>query len=157
MRFILTGFTQDTGFRVFTFEGVGPDQTRTGFSVGADLALSRRYGIRMQELPLLCREFLERCSEGEQARTFTFTEAEMLVYAKRCAAERQARLIESTVLPQIEHAFELARLGYASGEGTFSEVLDARRLLLSTQLEYVEARAGLARARAGLETATGAL
>jgi hypothetical protein len=91
MRFILTGFTQDTGFRVFTFEGVGPDQTRTGFSVGTDLALSRRYGIRMQELPLLCREFLERCSEGEQARTFTFTEAEMLVYANRCEAERQAR------------------------------------------------------------------
>jgi hypothetical protein len=91
MRFILKGFTQDTGFRVYKFEGVGPDQTRIGFSVGTDLALTRRYGIRMQELPLLCREFLERRSEGEQARTFTFTEAEMLVYANRCAAERQAR------------------------------------------------------------------
>jgi cobalt-zinc-cadmium efflux system outer membrane protein len=73
------------------------------------------------------------------------------------AAERQVRLIESTVLPQIEHAFELARLAFAAGEGTFSEVLDARRTLLSTALEAVEARADLARARADLDTVAGAL
>jgi cobalt-zinc-cadmium efflux system outer membrane protein len=73
------------------------------------------------------------------------------------AAERQVRLIESTVLPQIEHAFELSRLAYATGEGAFTEVLDARRLLLSTQVEYVHARANLARARAALDTAAGAL
>lgn len=73
------------------------------------------------------------------------------------AAERQMRLIESTVLPQIEHAFELARLAYAAGEGTFSEVLDARRMLLSTELESVEARARVARAKADLETIAGAL
>jgi outer membrane protein TolC len=73
------------------------------------------------------------------------------------AAERQVRLIESTVLPQIEHAFELSRLAYAAGEGEFTEVLDARRLLLSTQLDYVEARANVSRARAGLESAAGVL
>lgn len=73
------------------------------------------------------------------------------------AAERQLRLIQSTVLPQIEHAFELTRLAYASGEGAFSDVLDARRTLLSTQLDYLEARADVARARADLETAAGAL
>jgi outer membrane protein TolC len=73
------------------------------------------------------------------------------------AAERQVRLIESTVLPQIEHAFELLRLAYAAGEGEFTEVLDARRLLLSTQLDHVEAQANVARARASLETAAGVL
>jgi len=73
------------------------------------------------------------------------------------AAERQLRLIEFSVLPQIEHAFELARLAYAAGEGTFSEVLDARRMLLSTELESVEARANLAHARADLDTVAGAL
>ena len=41
--------------------------------------------------------------------------------------------------------------------GDFAEVLDARRLLLSTQLDYVEARANVARARAGLESAAGVL
>jgi cobalt-zinc-cadmium efflux system outer membrane protein len=73
------------------------------------------------------------------------------------AAERQVRLIDTTVLPQVEHAFELARLAYAAGEGSFTEVLDARRMLLSTQLDSVEARETLARARAGLDTAAGAL
>jgi len=73
------------------------------------------------------------------------------------AAERQVRLIESTVLPQIEHAFELTRLAYAAGEGPFADMLDTRRTLLSTQLEYVEARANVARARADLETVAGGL
>jgi cobalt-zinc-cadmium efflux system outer membrane protein len=73
------------------------------------------------------------------------------------AAERHVRLIESTVLPQIEHAFELTRLAYATGEGPFTEILETRRTLLSTQLEYLEAQANVARARADLETAAGAL
>ena len=72
------------------------------------------------------------------------------------AAERHVRLIESTVLPQIEHAFELTRLAYATGEGPFTEILETRRTLLSTQLEYLEAQANVARARADLETAAGA-
>ena len=73
------------------------------------------------------------------------------------AAERQMRLIESTVLPQIEHAFELTRLAYAAGEGSFADMLETRRTLLSTQLEYLEAGADVARARAELETVAGAL
>jgi cobalt-zinc-cadmium efflux system outer membrane protein len=73
------------------------------------------------------------------------------------AAERQVRLINSTVLPQIEHAFELTRLSYAAGEGPFTDILDTRRLLFSTELEYLEARANVARARADLETAAGVL
>ncbi len=71
------------------------------------------------------------------------------------AAERQVRLLESTVLPQVEHAFELARLSYAGGEGAFTDIVDARRMLLSVQLELAEARANASRARADLETATG--
>ena len=71
------------------------------------------------------------------------------------AAERHARLIESTVLPHIEHAFELLRLAYASGEGDFTEILETRRMLLATQLDQIEARADLARARADLETVAG--
>lgn len=73
------------------------------------------------------------------------------------AAERQLRLIESTVLPQIDHAFELTRLAYAAGDGAFADMLDARRVFLSTQLELLEARAAVARARADLATAAGAL
>lgn len=91
MQFILTGFTQDLGFRVFAFEGIGEDRTRTVFVVRTDLALTRRYGIRLQELPLLCRGLLERRDESEQERTFTFSEAEMLSHANSCTLEREAR------------------------------------------------------------------
>jgi hypothetical protein len=91
MRFILTGFTQDVGFRVFAFERIGEDRTRTACTVRADLALSRRYGIQMQELPLLCRGLLERCGDGEPDGSLTFTEDEMRSYmAGRKAAQDAA-------------------------------------------------------------------
>jgi len=82
MQFILTGFTQDMGFRVFAFERMGEDRIRTKYTVRADLALILRYGIRLQELPLLCRGLLERRENGEEASTLTFTEDEMCLYAK---------------------------------------------------------------------------
>lgn len=71
------------------------------------------------------------------------------------AAERQVQLIESTVLPQVEHAFDLARIGYTGGEGAFSDVLESQRMLLTVRLEYAEARANVSRARAELESAVG--
>ncbi|OFW12960.1 MAG: hypothetical protein A3F70_09005 [Acidobacteria bacterium RIFCSPLOWO2_12_FULL_67_14] len=73
------------------------------------------------------------------------------------AAERQARLIERTVIPQVEHTFELARLAYATGDGEFTEMLDAQRMLLASQIEHVGTRAGVARARATLDRVAGAL
>lgn len=71
------------------------------------------------------------------------------------AAERQVRLIESTVLPQVEHAFELARIGYTGGEGAFSDVLESQRMLLTAQLDHAQARADVARAKADLDSAVG--
>ena len=73
------------------------------------------------------------------------------------AAERQLRLLDTTVLPQIEHAFELSRIAYASGEGDFADVLEARRMWLTTQVDSAEASANLARARAALDAVAGAL
>jgi hypothetical protein len=95
MQFILTGFTQVTGFRVFAFEGVAIGQIRTVFTVKADLALSRRYGIAMQELPLLCRSLLDRQeengpseNEAVENHTLTFSEEEMRACADKRAADR---------------------------------------------------------------------
>ena len=82
MQFVLTGFTQDVGFRVFTFEGIAADRVRTAFTVRADLALIRRHGIRIQELPLLCRSLLERCEGESETRGLTFTEEDMALHAK---------------------------------------------------------------------------
>jgi hypothetical protein len=90
MNFILTGFTQDTGFRVFAFQGIGANGARLEYTVKADLGLTRTYGIRLQELPLLCRGVLERLAEGAEARTATFTEDGMRLHADNRAAERDA-------------------------------------------------------------------
>ena len=81
MQYLLTGFTQDSGFRTFAFEGVAADRARSAFSVRADLALARKHGIQMQELPLLCRVVLERRNEGDDRHTFAFTEEDMTLHA----------------------------------------------------------------------------
>jgi hypothetical protein len=94
LQFILTGFTQDAGFRVFAFERVGDGRIRTKFSVRADLALARVHGIPIQELSLLCRSILERREvfrdEGGELRSLTFTEDEMLAYARARTATLDA-------------------------------------------------------------------
>jgi len=94
MQFVITGFTQDMGFRVFTFEGIDADWARTAFIVRADLALARRYGIRLQELPLMCRGLLERFDPNEERRTVTFNEEDMRVYAVDCAAKKEAAALK---------------------------------------------------------------
>ena len=91
MRFILTGFIQDMGFRVFAFEGIAVDRIRTSFTVRADLALIRRYGIPMQDLPLVCRGLLERREDASETHALTFTEDEMCAYAKDCATARESK------------------------------------------------------------------
>jgi hypothetical protein len=92
MQFMLTGFTQDLAFRVFAFERMGSDRVRTKMVVRADLALIRRYGIQMQELPLLCRNLLERSDSdnGTGAQTLTFSEDDMSLHAKDRASAKEA-------------------------------------------------------------------
>ncbi|HUA17886.1 MAG TPA: hypothetical protein VMU80_24060 [Bryobacteraceae bacterium] len=93
LRFVLTGFTQDVGFRVFAFERIAENRVRIACTVRADLALSRRYGIQVQELPLLCRGLLERCGDGEPKGALTFTEEEMRSYmmGRRAAQDAAAQ------------------------------------------------------------------
>jgi hypothetical protein len=89
MGFILTGFTQEMGVRVFTFERVGADRQRTTHCVKADLALIRRYAIPVQELPLLCRNLLEH-DDSHESGTVTFSEQDMRLYANHRASARTA-------------------------------------------------------------------
>jgi hypothetical protein len=85
MQFTLTGFTHNAGFRVFAFEGIGEDRVRLPYSVKADMALARKYGIRVQELPLLCREVLER-GTGADGKACTYLECDMSIHAAAVAA-----------------------------------------------------------------------
>ena len=90
MQFILKDFSEVRGFRVFAFEGVAPDRSRTAFTVKTDLAMTRRFRIGLQELPLLCREVLERRSEDDGVRAYTFGEEDMTAHADRAAARHEA-------------------------------------------------------------------
>lgn len=90
MQFTLQGFSQVSGLRVFEFEGRAADRSRVRFTVSADLALSRRYGIRLQELPLLCKSFLERCCEEGEQQKLAYTEEEMRLYAVGVMAREEA-------------------------------------------------------------------
>ncbi len=91
MQFVLTGFDEIPGFRVFAFEGVAADRTRVQFSVKADMTMARKYGIRAQEFPLLCRALLDqRFEEGAAKRSFIYSEDDMRLYAESAAARTEA-------------------------------------------------------------------
>jgi hypothetical protein len=90
MQYILTGFRQNNGVRIFAFEGIEQDRSRTAYAVRADVALIRRYGIQLQELPLLCRELLERRVGGQDKRILTYTEEDMRLQADVRSAARDA-------------------------------------------------------------------
>jgi len=90
IQFVLKGFSQIKGFRVFAFEGIASDRTRAMFTVKADLDMSRTYGIRLQELPLLCRAVLERTYFGGEKRAFAYSEEEMRLFADSAAARQEA-------------------------------------------------------------------
>lgn len=91
MEYQFTGFTHKGEFREFAFNGIDEARSKTPFKVIADLELSRKYNIAVQELPLLCRRLLEQMPEGSGSRTLTFSETEMqTIVTARSAAARQS-------------------------------------------------------------------
>ena len=77
MTYVLTGFFQDGGFRVFSYDGITADHRRSPFWVRADLALARQHKLPVQELPLLCRGVLDNRDAESEEHTLTFSRAEM--------------------------------------------------------------------------------
>jgi len=90
IQFVLKGFREETGCRVFVFDGIEVDRSRSEYTVETDLAMSRRYGIRLQELPLLCRALLEELGADEKKRSFTYSEEHMGAHASVEAARAEA-------------------------------------------------------------------
>jgi hypothetical protein len=77
MEYLLESYRQTAGLRVFVFDGVSPDRSHAQFTVSVDIALLRGYTIGLQELPLLCRQFLEKRAIAGGSRTLTFAAADM--------------------------------------------------------------------------------
>ena len=97
MEYVLTSFQHESNIRMFSFDGIDVDHKRTPFTVCVDVGLIRKYEIPLQELPLLCRNLLEKQVTDPQIRALTFTEADMQGHADRramalrAAEERKAR------------------------------------------------------------------
>lgn len=87
-QFLLTGFTQTAGIRIYAFEG-RLDAARVDCTVEVDLALIPRYGIRIQDLPLLCRELLQQRTEPGEMTAVVFTEQRMRSHVETLAMARE--------------------------------------------------------------------
>jgi hypothetical protein len=87
-QFLLTGFTRAGGIRIYAFEG-RTDARRIDYTVEVDLALIPRYGIRIQDLPLLCRELLQHQAQPDEIGAVVFTEQRMRSHAEKLAVARE--------------------------------------------------------------------
>ena len=87
-QFFLTGFAQAAGIRTYAFQG-RIDASRIDCTVEVDLALIPGYGIRIQELPLLCRELLQQQTQPDEISAVVFTEQRMRSHAEKLAAARR--------------------------------------------------------------------
>lgn len=86
-RFRLAGFTQIAGMRVYAFEGM-VDARRIDYTVEVNLALIPGYGIRIQDLPQLCRDLLQQWAERDATSAFVLTEQSMRAHAEELARAR---------------------------------------------------------------------
>lgn len=91
MEVLLVRFHQANGTRRFMFDCIGADRSRTKVIVSADVALARKYDIRLQDLPLLCRRLLDTVAEGGLPGSIALTEDNMIEIQKaaRNAAEKK--------------------------------------------------------------------
>lgn len=87
LQFLLTGFTQTAGIRIYAFESRLQAQ-RISYTVEVDLALIPGYGIRIQDLPLLCKELLQQRTEPGEIGAVIFTEQHMRSHAEKLAIAR---------------------------------------------------------------------
>ena len=87
LQFFLAGFKQTAGLRIYTFQG-RVEARRIDYTVEVDLALIPGYGIRIQDLPLLCRELLEQRAQPDESNSFVLTEQRMQSHAEQLSVAR---------------------------------------------------------------------
>ena len=90
MEFTMTGFSEEAGVRRYNFRGTSVNRTYQEFAVHTDVALARKYGIGLQELPLLCRRLLEKDPERLDVHIIVFSEELMREHSDQVAAAERA-------------------------------------------------------------------
>src|SRR5690349_3371923 len=82
MQCIFNGFQQSGTLRSFAFTVVSENVPRIQVAVGVDTAVSRKFGISLQELPLICRETLSSRYVVGANSALTVGEEELLEYVR---------------------------------------------------------------------------
>jgi cobalt-zinc-cadmium efflux system outer membrane protein len=78
-----------------------------------------------------------------------------MAFVRARTAEEQMQLIRSTLLPQAQHAFEIARAAYQSTSGVLPDLMEPQQVLLESRLRYLDALVAFHRALVELEVAVG--
>lgn len=77
-------------------------------------------------------------------------------WVRASSAIARTELIRTSLLPQLEHSLDLARVAYQSDRANFLDVLESERQLLETRLDQYRAVAARDAALADIEQALGA-
>jgi hypothetical protein len=94
VEYVFTGFRQVDGMRFYGFQGISADRSRQPYTVATDVTLLRMYAIALQDVPLLCRRFLEEREGRDGRHSIILGEADMRRHVDQKAAdlvERAAR------------------------------------------------------------------
>ncbi len=109
MEYVFTGFKQVEAIRHYGFEGIGADRSRTKYNVQADVALLRKYAIALQDVPLLCRRFLQEREGNDDLVSVMMSEDSM-----RKHADARTALIEDAARKRKQHRTPLSsKIGQA--------------------------------------------
>lgn len=93
VQILFSGFQDAAGVRQFAFDRIADDRSRTRLVVTADMTLARKYDIRLQELPLLCRRLLDESGAEHPGQPISLTEQHMAAIRAtvRAGAEKKPR------------------------------------------------------------------
>lgn len=94
-------------------------------------------------------EAMLRQTKADRAASFVAA-----LYAMR-NSERQVEIFRGTILPRAEQAMASSRQAYATGQGTFIDLIDTQRMLLDVRLMIVEAQIQREKRLAELEALAG--
>lgn len=131
-----------------------PDSGKDAVVVGAGVRVPLWQGSYSDSEDAARAEARAYRADRRAASNRSLAQLDMVLSRVRDSA-RRARLIQGTLLPQAQTAYESVLGAYAVGRGSVAQALLAQRDLLELRLDWVDARAEYARAWAKLEEVTG--
>jgi hypothetical protein len=91
MKYRLIGYRQTGNIRLFDFDKVDPGGEAVKVSVSVDTTMAGRYAVGLQELPLLCRQYLEKSATAGESLALALQETDLAAISAARAATRSAR------------------------------------------------------------------